>query len=147
MIRLSKETDIPDLLVIWREAVRATHTFLRERDIAFYEEQVRDHYLPSCPFWVAVDAQDRAQGFMGMTGPKIDALFIHPSCHGRGLGRALVAHAAAHEPMLRVDVNEQNEGAVAFYRKLGFIQKGRSELDSSGNPFPIIHMERVSATP
>jgi putative acetyltransferase len=145
MIRLSNETDVPELLIIWREAVSATHTFLSERDIAFYEEQVRDHYLPSCSFWVAVDADDRAQGFMGMTGSKIDALFIDPSYHGRGLGRALVTHAAAHEPTLSVDVNEQNEGAVAFYRKLGFVRKGRSEFDGSSNPFPILHMERVTA--
>jgi putative acetyltransferase len=39
-------------------------------------------------------------------------------------------------------VNEQNEGACAFYRKLGFRQVGRSELDDSGRPFPILHLAR-----
>lgn len=141
-IRSSKPSDLPALFNIWHEAVRATHTFLSEKDIAFYAQQVRDAYLPSCPFWVAVGENDEPKGFMGMTGSKIDALFIHPKHHGLGIGRALIDHAASIASSLTVDVNEQNEGACAFYRKLGFHQVGRSELDDSGQPFPILHLAR-----
>lgn len=42
---------------------------------------------------------------------------------------------------LTVDVNEQNAGAHAFYKKYGFVQTGRSELDGAGKPYPLIHME------
>jgi putative acetyltransferase len=141
-IRPSTPADLPALFEIWHDAVRATHTFLTEADIAFYAQQVRDHYLPSCTFWVAAGPNDEPRGFMGMTGSKIDALFVHPVHHGLGTGRALVAHAASLGDHLTVDVNEQNEGACSFYRRLGFRQIGRSELDDSGRPFPILHLER-----
>jgi putative acetyltransferase len=146
IIRPSRAADLPALFEIWRAAVSATHTFLTEADIAFFAEQVRDHYLPSCTFWVAPGPDDEPQGFMGMTGSKIDALFVHPSCHGLGIGRALVAHGASLTGDLSVDVNEQNAGACAFYQKLGFRQIGRSPLDDSGKPFPILHLERRGAS-
>ncbi|MCB5176748.1 acetyltransferase [Microvirga lenta] len=145
-IRPSRPTDVPAMFEIWREAVRATHGFLTEEDIRFYAVQVRDHYLPSCPFWVATTEGDEPKGFMGMTGAKIDALFVHPSEHGKGIGRVLVAHAASLAGELTVDVNEQNAGACSFYGRLGFRQTGRSELDGSGKPFPILHLARASAT-
>ncbi|MFC1459918.1 acetyltransferase [Microvirga arabica] len=141
-IRLSRPSDLPALFAIWQGAVRATHLFLTEQDIAFYAQQVRDHYLPSCPFWVATGRNDQPRGFLGMTDSKIDALFIDPAHHGQGIGRALVDHAASLSGSLTVDVNEQNEGACGFYKKLGFRQVGRSELDDSGKPFPILHLER-----
>ncbi|SEK81631.1 hypothetical protein SAMN05518856_10534 [Paenibacillus sp. OK003] len=34
-----------------------------------------------------------------------------------------------------------NAGAARFYEKMGFVQMGRSELDGSGNPFPLLHLE------
>lgn len=141
-IRSSKPSDLPTLFEIWHDAVRATHSFLSEKDIAFYAQQVGDEYLPSSSFWVAVGDNDRPRGFLGMTGSNIDALFIHPRHHGQGLGRALIDHAASLTGSLTVDVNEQNEGACSFYTKLGFRQVGRSELDGSGRPFPLLHLAR-----
>jgi len=41
----------------------------------------------------------------------------------------------------KVDVNEQNEQAVGFYQHFEFEIIGRSELDSSGKPYPTLHME------
>ncbi|WP_134496689.1 acetyltransferase [Microvirga pakistanensis] len=141
-IRPSRSSDVPALFTIWHDAVRATHSFLGEADIAFFAQQVRDSYLPSGSFWVAVGDDDEPQGFLGMTGSKVDALFIHPAHHGQGIGRALIDHAAALAGALTVDVNEQNEGACIFYKKIGFRQIGRSEFDDSGQPFPLLHLAR-----
>jgi putative acetyltransferase len=141
-IRLSRPSDVQNLYEIWHEAVQATHSFLSEQDIAFYAQQVLDSYLPSRPFWVAVGQDDKPRGFLGMTGSKIDALFIHPDFHGQGIGRALVDHAGSLSNSLTVDVNEQNGSASAFYRRLGFRQTGRSELDDSARPFPLLHLAR-----
>jgi putative acetyltransferase len=141
-IRPSRPADLSDMFIIWLGAVRATHSFLTEDDIAFFAVQVRDHYLPTGSFWIATEATDRPKGFMGMTGGKIDALFVHPSAHGQGYGRALVDYAERLAGDLTVDVNEQNEGACSFYEKLGFRRVGRSEFDDSGKPFPILHLAR-----
>jgi GNAT superfamily N-acetyltransferase len=96
-IRPSTSADQPALFEIWHDAVRATHLFLTEADIAFYAVQVRDHYLPSACFWIAAGRNDEPQGFMGMTGSKIDALFVHPKHHGLGIGRALMERSLDHE--------------------------------------------------
>ena len=42
-----------------------------------------------------------------------------------------------------LDVNEQNPGAVEFYRRRGFEQVGRSPVDSDGRPFPLLHFRRA----
>ncbi len=141
-IRPSRPQDLPALFRVWENAVRAAHSFLPEEDLDFYARQVRDDYLPAHRFWVAAGADGEPLGFMGMTGAKIDALFVDPSCHGRGIGRALVDHAASLAGDLTVDVNEQNGGARAFYEKLGFRRIGRSDLDEAGQPYPILHLAR-----
>ncbi len=147
-IRPSAPQDLPALFRIWESAVRATHSFLTGEDMDFYAGQVRDHYLPSGVFWVAAGRDGEPKGFLGMTGAKIDALFIDPSCHGQGIGRALVDHAALLAgDDLAVDVNEQNEGARAFYERLGFRRVGRSALDEAGQPYPILHLARRRGSP
>ena len=39
-----------------------------------------------------------------------------------------------------VEVNEQNAQAVRFYHWMGFSVVGRSEVDSLGKPFPLLHL-------
>jgi len=43
--------------------------------------------------------------------------------------------------VLKVDVNEQNDQALGFYKGNGFKVISRSEMDSSGKPYPILHLE------
>ncbi|WP_434212713.1 hypothetical protein [[Pseudomonas] boreopolis] len=46
-IRARVAADDPILVDIWHRAVRATHAFLSEQDIADLYPQVRDVYLPN----------------------------------------------------------------------------------------------------
>lgn len=139
-IRAYAAGDNARLIDIWLAAVRATHHFLSEDDIRFFLPQVREQYLPALEVLVAVDQTGQPTGFAGFSGSKLEMLFVDPASHGFGIGRRLVEHAVALKGPLEVDVNEQNPGAVAFYRKCGFQPVGRSELDGSGKPFPLIHM-------
>lgn len=138
-IRRSRPEDGPHAVAIWRAAVDATHGFLTPDHRAEIDLLVQD-FLPKADLWLAVDADDRAIGFMLAGNGHMDALFIDPAHHGAGIGRALVAHALAESPLLTTDVNEQNPGARAFYERLGFVVTGRSETDDHGRPYPLLHL-------
>ena len=139
-IRQARPGEQGILLDIWLRSVRATHAFLTEADIQFFLPLVRDLALPVLELWVLVDEADVPLGFMGLSGHKLEALFLAPDILRRGGGRQLVEHARVLKGELTVDVNEQNPGAVRFYEACGFVLEGRSELDSTGRPFPLLHM-------
>lgn len=140
-----RENDHDALVDIWYRAVRHTHTFLTEQDIEFYHHMVQNGALKEVEIWVELNEKKEAAGFIGLDGTKIEMLFVDPSCHGMGIGSRLIEHATTIKGShLQVDVNEQNEGACRFYERYGFIRTGRSELDSSGRPFPLLHLEYKS---
>jgi putative acetyltransferase len=138
-IRPGTAKDHPALLALWLRSVRATHAFLSEWDIQELHPLVRDHALPALELWV-LEADGAILGWMGLDGAKLEALFMDPDHAGKGGGRRLVAHARALKGPLTLDVNEQNPGAVAFYRRLGFRVVGRSDFDGQGRPFPLLHL-------
>lgn len=139
-IRPATAADRDALLEIWRDSVRATHHFLTADDIEALTPEVRDIALVALEVWVMEDDAGQPVGFMGLDGAKLEALFLTPSHFGRGGGRQLVEHAHRLKGPLTVDVNEQNPAALKFYKACGFQLVGRSELDSSGRPFPLLHL-------
>jgi len=129
-LRPANARDTARILEIWRKAVDATHDFLHRADRAAIEEEVT----------LAVDASDKPLGFMFLHEGHMEALFIDPDYHGRGIGKTLVHAALAAHPALTTDVNEQNTQAMGFYRRLGFKPTGRSDLDGQGRPYPLVHL-------
>ncbi|WP_152401382.1 acetyltransferase [Paenibacillus cellulositrophicus] len=133
------------LVDIWYKAVVHTHTFLTEKDIQFYHDMVKNGALKEVEIWAEVNENAELTGFIGLDGTKIEMLFVDPKYHGKGIGSRLINHAIKIKGRnLQVDVNEQNDGAYAFYKRLGFVRVGRSELDNSGQPFPLLHLELKS---
>ncbi|MFD0679339.1 MULTISPECIES: acetyltransferase [unclassified Paenibacillus] len=130
------------LVNIWYRAVCQTHTFLTEQDIQYYHNMVQNGALKEVEIWVELNGNNEPIGFIGVDGTKIEMLFVDPDYHGQGIGSRLIKHIEKIKGTnLKVDVNEQNEGAHAFYKRYGFVQTGRSELDGSGRPFPLLHLE------
>nr|KAJ9633167.1 hypothetical protein H2204_007313 [Knufia peltigerae] len=138
-LRPSRTTDSDALVDLWRRAVDATHDFLSAEDRQAIDTEVAG-FLPQAPLIVAVDDQDRPQGFMLIDGSHMEALFIDPDVRGTGVGRQLLLHAVALHPQLTTDVNAQNAQAVGFYQRMGFTETGRSPMDSQGRPYPLIHL-------
>jgi putative acetyltransferase len=140
-IRRAVRSDREGLVDIWLGSVRATHTFLSEQDIQSLLPLVRSYLTSDEPeFWVLCSDDGTLMGFMGMSGNKMDALFLAPEFQRRGGGRMLVQHAQKMHGELTTDVNEQNPAAVRFYEACGFVVEGRSELDDQGRPFPLLHL-------
>lgn len=132
--------DRDTLLDIWLRSVRATHTFLTENDIQILLPLVRDSALVELELWVLCSDAGVPMGFMGLSGAKVEALFLAPEHRRRGGGRMLLEHARRLKGPLSVDVNEQNPDAVRFYEASGFLIVGRSDLDDQGRPFPLLHL-------
>ena len=140
-IRRANPTDRDVLVDIWLRSVRATHTFLSEKDIQSLLPAARDYLTSDEPeLWVLCADSGAIMGFMGMSGSNMESLFLAPEFHRRGAGRRLVRHAQALHGELTVDVNEQNAAARGFYEACGFVAEGRSELDDQGRPYPLLHM-------
>jgi len=137
----AQSADLPVLAEIWEAAVRATHSFLTEPDILFFRHAVREEYLPSATLF-CIRSQGVPRSFIGVNEREIETLFVHPDVRGNGLGQRLLQFAVARMGADRVDVNEQNDQAVGFYRRMGFEVVGRDPVDGYGKPFPILHMRR-----
>ena len=138
-IRRSRHDEGKKLIAIWCRSVDATHDFLSKEYRIELEKLVRS-FLPEAPLWVAADEQDEPVAFMLLTGDHMDALFVDPEARGCGVGKLLIEHALSLAPTLTTNVNEQNEQAIGFYKKLGFRVTGRAELDELGRPYPLLHL-------
>lgn len=140
-IRRAMPADRAALLDVWLRAVRATHNFVSDPDVESMIPRVRDYLASTEPeFWVVCGDAGPIIGFMGLSGSKMESLFLAPQFHRRGVGRQMVRHAQALHGALTVDVNEQNAAARTFYEACGFVVEGRSELDEQGRPYPLLHM-------
>lgn len=128
------------LVDIWRSAVRATHDFLAEADFARIESHLVSDYFPAVTLTVA-ERDGNPVGFAGVHEDSLEMLFVADSARGQGVGSALLTEVVANQGVRKVDVNEQNDSAHAFYVSRGFARVGRSALDGDGRPYPTIHME------
>jgi putative acetyltransferase len=145
-VRPARVEDRERLLELWERSVRATHHFLEDSDVMSLRPLVAEELASDAlDWWVLVSATEALIGFLGFTNDTIEALFIDPDHRGQGGGKFLVAHAQSLSAgTLAVDVNEQNEAALRFYKALGFSVVGRSPTDAGGRPFPTLHMKRAA---
>jgi putative acetyltransferase len=130
-----------EVMHIWETSVRASHNFLKEEDILTYKKQIFETWLDTVKLFAVRDGSNKILGFMGTSDEKIEMLFVVPEMQGKGIGKTLVNHAVKRLHIRKVDVNEQNKNAVEFYHKTGFSVKRRSEIDMTGKPYPILHLE------
>jgi putative acetyltransferase len=139
-IHLVEAKELPQIVAVWEASVRATHHFISEADIHYFRPLVQDGARQIEHLRCVRATGGEIVGFIGVASKKIEMLFIHPTWRGRGIGRQLLRDAIDSLGATAVDVNEQNEQAVGFYRHIGFVVQARSELDSTGKPYPILHM-------
>ena len=104
-------TEFSRLVEVWEAAVRRTHHFLTEDDIAFYKPLVRDEFLYLVDLVAMRHEEGLITGFIGVAENKLEMLFVDPSWHGKGIGRGLLEYSVQHMGATTVDVNEQNKQA------------------------------------
>ena len=82
---------------------------------------------------------------MGITGDRLEMLFLLPEERGKGLGRQLLEYGIRNYGVGEVTVNEQNSQAVGFYQHLGFVTYRRTDHDEEGNPYPLLYQKLPQA--
>ncbi|HEX6819090.1 MAG TPA: GNAT family N-acetyltransferase [Ktedonobacterales bacterium] len=140
-----READFVRVVEVWEASVRATHHFVTEADIQIFKPLVWDglREVPAEHLLAVRDGEGRVVGFIGVVDDEIAMLFVHPDWRGRGIGRRLLTHAVTTLGATRLDVNEQNDQALGFYRRMDFTVVGRSERDYTGKPYPLLHMRLI----
>ena len=131
--------DYPVLLQVWEASVRATHHFLKEEDIDYFKPLILSTYFDAVTLR-CIRKEGKIVAFLGVADQNLEMLFIHPDFRGMHLGKSLVDYAVKEMDVIKVDVNEQNDQAVGFYKKYGFEVYDRSEKDGTGKPYPLLHM-------
>ncbi|MDE9516624.1 GNAT family N-acetyltransferase [Xenorhabdus bovienii] len=140
-LKQATETDFAILIQIWEASVRATHDFLPETIIEELRPLILNDYLPNLIIYKAVNDQHIIEGFVAVDQQRVEMLFISPQARGKGIGKMLLAFAMTELQINELDVNEQNEQGVGFYKHMVFQVFARSEVDGQGNPFPLLHMK------
>lgn len=133
-----------EMLALWENSVRATHSFISEDDITFFKPIIIEQAFPNVALRIIKNAQGEIKGFIGVSDHNIEMLFVLNEARGKGIGKALLRYAVDNMSATKVDVNEQNPAATAFYQHLGFTVIARSPLDGMGKPFPLLHMQLSS---
>lgn len=126
---------------VWESSVKATHTFLTEKDIIELHSFVETGIKEIENLIIVYDNYNNPIGFMGIAQRKVEMLFLDPACIGKGIGKSLITKAIHEYEVLYVDVNEQNPHAVDFYKRFGFEVFQRTEFDEQCRPFPILRMQ------
>jgi len=123
MIRKYQDTDLNDLLDVWYSASKVAHHFLDE---AFFDQEkanIASVYLPVAETLV-YEQQGEVVGFISLIENEVGGLFVHADHHRKGIGRALMDHAAKIRMPLVLDVFEDNSIGRGFYKKYGFVEIG-----------------------
>lgn len=139
-IEITEKADHLKLIEIWESSVRATHHFLTESDLQELKPLILEQYFDAVDLRCVKNAHGEIQGFCGVHDGNIEMLFISPKARGKGIGAMLSTYAIKEQGATKVDVNEQNEQALGFYRHIGFKVLDRSAVDGQGKPYPLLHM-------
>lgn len=132
------EADFGTLAGIWERSVRATHHFLSDSDFNEIRSVLIPRYFPNVDLYAVVD-DDALTGFIGLSTRTIEMLFVDDAFRNMGYGSHLIDFAVGIGAV-KVDVNEQNTAALAFYQAKGFHIISRDETDDAGRPYPILHL-------
>lgn len=137
--------DCTEILQVWEASVRATHHFLTEADIQYYKEHIPAG-LAYIDLFCIRNAEGKMVAIIGINKQFIEMLFVHPDERGKGFGKQLIQFAIQKYKANKVDVNDQNEQALGFYRKMGFAIIGREEFKEA-HFYPVFHLQLAEKHP
>ena len=140
-VRSRNQMLLKNLLEVWEDSVKATHTFLSNEEIENIKKYVPQALKNVTHLIVAENENNIPIAFMGIEGTKLEMLFVKNNERGKGIGKKLLNYGIEKYNVNELTVNEQNPKARGFYEHLGFKVYKRSDKDEQGNPYPILYMK------
>ncbi|WP_166822866.1 GNAT family N-acetyltransferase [Thalassoroseus pseudoceratinae] len=130
-IRKYEDDDVTAILETWDNATRLAHPFLEEDFLEQERTNIPELYLPHAVTWVA-EVEGEVVGFIALIGNEIGGLFVQPSHHRTGIGRALVDKVHATNGSLEVEVFCENSIGRRFYARYGFVEMAEKRHEPTG---------------
>lgn len=130
-IRQYQETDLDGVLSSWESANKIAHPFLNEEFVNQVRHDIPNLYLPNADTWVLV-IDEKVVGFIALLGNEVGAIFVEPTSHGKGAGKALMDKASSLHATLELDVFKENAIGRKFYALYGFEEIEETTHDQTG---------------
>ena len=131
LIRSYRKTDLEEMVRIWYEASVIAHSFIPASFWALQKSEMKEKYLPLAENFV-FEEKGQLAGFISLVGERICALFVSPEMQGRGIGRALLEYAKTLKGRLALKAYRENESALRFYERCGFVAAGEEVDEYTG---------------
>ncbi|QED48165.1 GNAT family N-acetyltransferase [Cytobacillus dafuensis] len=139
--RKANQKDYVTILNIWEESVLATHHFLTDTDRVEIKKEIPSYFQHlNIQLWYE---KDDLIGFSAVNKQHLEMLFLKPNKTGKGYGKAIIYSLIKDFDIKTVDVNKDNKNATKFYINNGFLIVNETETDSSGRPYPILHLKLI----
>lgn len=143
-LRPAMPRDTPALASLFLEVRRSTFTW---RDASTFALEDFEAQTVAEDITIAENEHGELLGFVSVWEPEsfIHHLFVATSAQGMGVGRRLLASLLPWLPLPhRLKCAEPNASALAFYRKLGWIEIARGE--SSDGCYRLLEWNRPLGT-
>lgn len=132
MIRELKSEEINEIMEIWKEATIDAHKFIPKDYWLKNYNVVKEVYIPMAKTFVYLE-EEKIVGFISIIEDEfIGALFIDVNYQGRGVGTKLIEFVKDKYVKLSLAVYVDNNKAVEFYKRCGFVIESTGANEDSG---------------
>ena len=130
MIRQLEKEDLDEVMKIWLEANVEAHHFIEQ---SYWEDQfdMVKKLLPLATVYV-YEKDETVQGFIGLNGPFVEGVFVDHEAQSKGIGKQLMDTAKSVQQRLTLQVYRQNQRAVDFYLREGFLIQSEQTDEATG---------------
>ncbi|CAM3648327.1 N-acetyltransferase [Erysipelothrix urinaevulpis] len=130
MIRKFRERDLEKIMKIWLDGNIEAHNFVNESYWKENYSRVKEALIQAELYVYENDHE--ILGFIGLVNEYIAGLFVSSKAQNKGIGYQLIDYVKRKRDCLSLDVYKNNNLAVEFYDRQGFMVINES-LDKENN--------------
>jgi putative acetyltransferase len=119
MIRDFEKQDLDKVMELWLETNISAHSFI-EKKYWIENFEVVKNIMPNANIYI-YEETDVIQGFAGLMDNYIAGIFVSEKLQSKGIGEKLLDYIKSKYSQLSLNVYKNNERAVKFYLREGFL--------------------------